>query len=128
MEWIRMIGLCMLTAVLVIVLKQMNPAVAGLVCAAFGVMMLGMVLPQIRAYIETIRSFLGRVGLRGAYYTVMLKTTGIVLVTQVASEVCRDMEAHSIAKRVELCGRLALLGIAIPVFIELAGMAVDMLC
>jgi len=127
LEWLRLIGLCMLTATMVIILRQMNPTAAGLLCAAFGVMMLGMVLPQIRAYISAIRAFLENVGLDGAYYGVMLKAMGIVLITQIAVQVCQDMDAQSIAKRVELCGRLALLGIAVPVFIELADLAVRML-
>ena len=127
MEWIRLIGLCMLTAVLVVTLRQMNPVISGLLCAAFGVMLLGMVLPQIRTYIETIRGFLADVGLEVEYYAVMLKAMGIVLVTQIAMQICADMDAQAVAQRVELCGRLALLGIAVPVFIELTQMAVDVL-
>lgn len=127
MEWIRLIGFCLLTAALVMTLRQMNPAFAGLLCAAFGVMIVGAALPAVRESVETIRTFLTSLGLEGAYYRVMLKAMGIVLVTQIAVQVCQDMDAPSIAKRAELCGRLALLGIAVPVFIELTRMAVDVL-
>lgn len=127
MEWIRLIGLCVLTAALVVTLRQMNPVMAGLLCAAFGVMLLGMVLPEIGRYVETIRSFLQSIGLEGDYYAVMLKAMGIVLITQVATQICSDMDAPAIAQRVELCGRLALMSIAVPVFMGLTQMAVDAL-
>ena len=108
MEWIRLIGFCLLTA-------------------AFGVLIVSAVLPQVREYIGTIREFLDSLGLSGEYYRVMLRAMGIVLVTQIAVQVCRDMDAPSIAQRAELCGRLALLGVAVPVFIELTRLAVDVL-
>ena len=127
MEWIRLIGFCLLTAALVMTLRQLHPPFAGLLCAAFGVLIVSAVLPQVRGYIETIRTFLESLGLSGAYYRVMLRAMGIVLVTQIAVQVCRDMDAPSVAQRAELCGRLALLGVAVPVFIELTRLAVDVL-
>lgn len=127
MEWFRLIGFCLLAAVLVAILRQMSPAVAGLLSIAFGAMLLGAALPEIRDYIEMIRQFLATLGLEGTYYKTMLKAMGIVLVTQLAVQACKDMDAPSIAQRAELCGRLALLGIAVPVFISLTQTAVDVL-
>lgn len=127
MEWIRLIGFCLLTAALVMTLRQMNPSIAGLLSVAFGVLIVGAVLPGVSSYIETIREFLASLGLDGQYYQIMLKAMGIVLVTQIAVQVCRDMDAPSIAQRVELCGRLALLGVAVPVFVSLTSMAVNIL-
>ena len=127
MEWIRLIDFCLLTAALTMTLQQMHPAFAGLLCAAFGVLIVSAVLPQVREYIGTIREFLDSLGLSGEYYRVMLRAMGIVLVTQIAVQVCRDMDAPSIAQRADLCGRLALLGVAVPVFIELTRLAVEVL-
>jgi len=126
-EWLRLIGICLLSGVLVMLLRQLHPAMAALLCAVFGVMVVAAVLPDLRSYVVSIRDFLLSLGLDGQYYTVMLKAMGIVLVTQIASQVCRDMDAPSVAQRAELCGRLALLGIVMPVFLSLTQMAVDVL-
>lgn len=117
----------MLAAVMVIAFRQISPVWAGGICAVFGLLMLGLIMPQIQAYIGVIREFLQSIGLPGEYYGLMLKTMGIVLITQVSSQVCRDMDADTIARRVEMCGRIALLGVAVPVFIELTQMAVGVL-
>ena len=127
MEWLRLIGFCILTAMLVVVLRQMHPATAGLLAAAFGILMLGALLPQIKAHIDTVLALMDSLHLDGMYGAVMIKAMGIVLVTQIAVQVCRDMDAASVALRAEFCGRLALLGIAVPVFVELAQMAVGVL-
>ena len=57
----------------------------------------------------------------------MLKAMGIVLITQIAIQVCEDMGASSITRRVELCGRIALMSIAVPVFIELTQLVIGVL-
>ena len=122
-----MMGCCLLAGAMVMLLRQMQPAAAGLLCAALGVLVLSAALPQLAAYVSGIRDFLATMGLEGEYYQVMLKAMGIVLVTQLCAQVCQDMDAPSVAQRAELCGRLALLGVALPVFLSLARMAVGVL-
>lgn len=127
MEWVRLIGFCMLAAVMVMLLRQMQPQTAALLSVAFGAMLVSMLLPAVQSYIETIRAFLASLDLEAEYYRVMLKAMGIVLVTQLAVEVCRELDAPTIAQRAELCGRMALLGVALPVFVSLTQMAVGAL-
>ena len=111
MEWIRLIGFCLLAAVMVMLLRQVNSAMAGLLSAAFGVLVLSLVLPQIKQYIDAIQAFLVSLELEGRYYAIMLKAMGVVLVTQMAVQVCIDLDAPTVARRAELCGRAALLGV-----------------
>lgn len=126
-EWLRLIGFCLLAASMVMVLRQMHPQTAGLLCIAFGVLVMALVLPDIGEMIKTIRTFLLSLGLDAQYYRIMLKAMGIVLVTQLAVQACQDMDAPSIARRAAFCGRIALLGVSVPVFMELTQMAVDVL-
>ena len=127
MEWPRFIGFCLLAAAMVMLLRQLHPPTAGLLSIAFSVLMLGVLLPEIGSYVQTIRTFLQSLELDAAYYRVMLKAMGIVLVTQLAVQACQDMDAPSIARRAAFCGRIALLSVAIPVFMNLTRMAVNIL-
>lgn len=127
MEWLRLIGFCLLAAAMVLVLRQMHPQTAGLLSMAFGVLLVMLVLPGVQTYIETIRVFLSELNLDTQYYKTLLKAMGIVLVTQLAVQFCQDMDAPSIARRAEFCGRIALLGVTLPVFMSLTKMAVDVL-
>ena len=122
-----MIGSCILAAVTVMLLRQVAPPVAALCSVAFGAMLVSAALPGVRAYVDEIRAFLGSLGLDGEYYAVMLRAMGIVLVTQLAVEICRELDAPAVARRAELCGRLALMGVALPVFVSLTRMAVEAL-
>ena len=127
MDWLRMIGFCLLAAAMVLVLRQMHPQTAGLLSIAFSVLLVMQVLPGVQTYIETIRVFLAQLNLDTQYYRILLKAMGNVLVTQMAVQFCMDMDAPSIARRAEFCGRIAMLGVALPVFMTLTQMAVDVL-
>ena len=127
MEWLRLIGFCLLAASMVLVLRQMQPQTAGLLSIAFGVLLVMMVLPGIQTYIESIREFLTELNLDTQYYRILLKAMGIVLVTQLAVQFCQEMDAPTIARRAEFCGQIALMGVALPVFMTLTRMAVDIL-
>ena len=127
MEWMRLIGFCMLAGAMVMLLGQMQQQAAALLSVAFGVLIVGATLGQIAGYIETVASFLDSLNLDAQYFKVMVKAMGVVLVTQLAVQACEDMQASSIARRAEAVGRLALLSVAMPVFMELTQMAVDVL-
>lgn len=127
MNWGMYLGLVLLSAGLVMLLRQMYSPAASLLTILFGVMTLSAILPTLGEYAAMIGEFLGAMSLDGTYGAVMIKTMGIVLLTQLSSEACREMDAPGIARCAELCGRIALLGIAVPVFISLTQMAVDVL-
>lgn len=127
MEWLRLMGFCLLAGAMVMVLRQLQPQAAALLSVAFGALVVGTLLAQVAGYIDAVRSFLYSLNLDAQYFTIMLKSMGVVLVTQLAVQACEDMEAPSIARRAEFVGRLALLSVAMPVFMELTQMAVDVL-
>ena len=116
---IRLIGFCLLAAVMTMLLRQMNPGVAALTLLTL--------LPAVGEYVTQIQAFLATLALDAVYGQTMLRAMGIVLITQFAAQVCRDMDAPSIACRAELCGRLLLLGVSLPIFLKLTQMAVGAL-
>ena len=127
MEWLRLMGFCLLAGAMVMLIRQMQPQAAAFLSVAFGVMVVSATLAQIAGYIENVQAFLASLDLDAQYWSVMVKAVGIVLVTQLAVQACEDMDAPSVARRAEAVGRLALLSVAIPVFMELTQMAVDVL-
>ena len=127
MDWLALMGLALLTAGMAMLLRQMYPPAAAVLTIVFGVLMLCALLPMIREYVNAIDSFLSGVALGGEYGAMMLKAMGVVLLTQLSSEACQELGAPGIARYAEFCGRIALLGIAVPVFISLTEMAVDVL-
>lgn len=127
MEWTKIIGLCLLAASLVMVLRQMNPQAAMLLTVAFGVIVVGAVLPELAEDLRRLEAFLASLNLSSDYFSVMLRAMGIALTTQLAVQVCQEMDAPRIAGKAELVGRLAMIGIVLPVFMEITETAVGIL-
>ena len=127
MEWLRLMGFCLLAGAMVMLIRQMQPQAAALLSVAFGVLIVSAMLTPIAHYVQIVRTFLASLDMDEQYFGVMIKSMGIVLITQLAVQACEDMDAPSIARRTELVGRLALLSVAVPVFMELTQMAVDVL-
>lgn len=127
MEWTKIIGLCLLAASLVMVLRQMNPQAAMLLTVAFGVIVAGAVLPELAEDVRRLEGFLASLNLASDYFTVMLRAMGVALTTQLAVQVCQEMDAPQIASKAELAGRLAMIGIVLPVFMEITESAVGIL-
>ena len=127
MEWLRLLGLCLLAGAMVMLLGQMQPQAAALLSVAFGVLIVSAMLTPIAHYVQIVRTFLASLDMDEQYFGVMIKSMGIVLITQLAVQACEDMDAPSIARRAEFVGRMTLLSMALPVFIELTQMAVNAL-
>ncbi len=61
------------------------------------------------------------------YLTLILKAIGVGYTVELGADICRDLGAESIAKRMEMLGRVELLLLALPPTTELIRLACDML-
>ena len=100
--------------VLALILGQYRPEFRMLVTAAVTLLLMAMVLEQLSPVLEQLRSTMELTGLTGDYAAILFKAVGICLLTQLAGDVCRDSGESSIASKIELAGRAAILLTAMP--------------
>ncbi len=55
----------------------------------------------------------------GESFRVMMKALGIAFLVAISASFCRDLGENSIAEKVELCGKTAILALSIPVLTEI---------
>lgn len=104
--------------VLALILGQYRPEFRMLVTAAVTLLLMVMVLEQLSSVLEQLRSTMELTGLTGDYAAILFKAVGICLLTQLAGDVCRDSGESSIASKIELAGRAAILLTAMPLIQE----------
>ena len=115
---LRVIGVALLVAFLVLILKNMKSEAAsllrvgGLVVLLCGaILLLSEILTEFRSLIffdEAER-----------YVGIMTRALGLALVSQIGGDICRDMGETSVGSVVELCGRVAILSLCLPLISEL---------
>ena len=104
--------------VLALILGQYRQEFRMLVTAAVTLLLMAMVLEQLSPVLEQLRSTMELTGLTGDYAAILFKAVGICLLTQLAGDVCRDSGESSIASKIELAGRAAILLTAMPLIRE----------
>lgn len=113
--------------VLALILGQYRPEFRMLVTAAVTLLLMAMVLEQLSPVLEQFRSTMELTGLTGDYAAVLFKAVGICLLTQLAGDVCRDSGESSIASKIELAGRAAILLTAMPLIQEVLAWAWELM-
>ena len=113
--------------VLALILGQYRPEFRMLITAAVTLLLMAMVLEQLSPVLEQLRSTMELTGLTGDYAAVLFKAVGICLLTQLAGDVCRDSGESSIASKIELAGRAAILLTAMPLIQEVLAWAWELM-
>ena len=113
--------------VLALILGQYRPEFRMLVTAAVTLLLMAMVLEQLSPVLEQLRSTMELTGLTGGYAAILFKAVGICLLTQLAGDVCRDSGESSIASKIELAGRAAILLTAMPLIQEVLAWAWELM-
>lgn len=84
-------------------------------------------LPQVQRIVQTAESLWAQSGLDTGYFTVLCKAAGIAYLTEIGGDVCRDCGESAIASAVGLCGRISMTVLALPLFLHLAEIVLEVM-
>ena len=126
MDVLKILGICLIVAVLCVLLRQYKPEYALIISALGGTMLLIFLVGQIVPAFSSLKTFLSRFGLEAFYFTVALKAVGIGYITQFIADTCRDAGQGAIASKAELAGKLATFALAVPMLEALLEIAMRM--
>lgn len=121
------VGIALTAAALAVLLKQYQQDFSMLVGLAAGTLILLSVVLKIQPVVAEINSLLSKSGVNPQYVQILLKSLGICFVTQLATDSCRDAGETAIASKVELAGKVCILLMALPLFEQVANLAIGLL-
>jgi len=123
MNLIAIIGFILSAAFLAVLLRRHTPESAIAISLGVGIIVLGVIVTQISPVITRINSLLSATSQQSEYITVLFKALGVCILTQLASDSCKDAGESSLAEKAELAGKVSLLLLALPLFEEIARIA-----
>lgn len=109
-----LIGLSIVSCIVVIVVKQYKPEFALITTIAAGSVILFMLLGRFTSVFNELKLISESAGIKSEYMEVMLKGLGICYLTQFSSDICNDFGQSSLASKIELCGKITLAVLSIP--------------
>lgn len=127
MDVMKLLLLCVATALMCAALRVQRPELAMALSIAAGVMALIWALGHVQSAIEGLTELAGGAGLQSGAVTVMLRAAGVALLTEFAAQLCRDAGEGALAGRVEFGGRAALMAMCVPLVSGLAARLIELL-
>ncbi len=121
------VGAGIIMCVLVVTVKQFKPELAlplGIVC---GVVMTAYIISQALPLFDSIRQIAADNGVNSEFITIAVKSIGICIAVQIASDVCRDAGESALANKLEMGGKITLLIVSLPLFKEMISLAVEII-
>ena len=119
----KLIGLAIVCTVVIVLLRSSRPEQAIILSIVSGVILLIYLLNVMEPIIAEIQSLTSLLAFDSLQGEMLLKCLGLCLLTQSASDVCRDAGEQSIANYVELAGKTAVLLLCLPLFRQLLALA-----
>jgi len=115
----QVIGFGLVAAALIVLMRQHRPEFALLISIAGGLGLLLYVAAAALPVLSQAQGILSRTKIPGTYLKILLQALGICYLTQFAADACRDAGESSIASKIELAGKVAVVVLALPLFSQL---------
>ena len=115
MEIIKVIGLGITALVVIIILKQYKPEFEIYVSLAVGAIILFMVMDKLSSVITLLTNITKKTNMNSEFLEILLKITGISILTEYGVSICKDSGESAIASKVDLGGKVIIIAMSIPI-------------
>ncbi len=115
MEIVKIIGIGLISLIIIVILKQYRPEFVVYVSLIAGVLILSIVLSKISAIVELLKSLTNATSINGQFLTLLIKITGIAFLTEFAVSICKDTGESAIANKIDIGGKVVIVGMSIPI-------------
>ena len=112
-------GVIILTIILVLALKSHSKEISTVLSITACCMAAIVALRYLQPVIEFLRHIEKLTALNNDMVEILLKVTGIGIITEIASLVCKDAGNESMGKSMQLLGTAVVLYLSIPMFYSL---------
>jgi stage III sporulation protein AD len=127
MAILNVLGVAIIAAVMAVLLRQYKQEYSLLIGLGAGIVILLYIIIKAQPVFSELNSLMSKSGISSAYAQILIKALGICFLTQLAADACKDSGETAIASKVELVGKFSILLLALPLFEQVAQLAVGLL-
>lgn len=119
MEIIKIIGIGITALIIIIILKQYKPEFAVYTSIVAGIAILLLSLSQMSGVINLLKDISSRSSISSEFLGIILKITGIAILTEFAVSICQDSGESAIANKIDIGGKIMIITMSIPIISSL---------
>ena len=118
MNLIGLIVVAMLAATLSVMIKKYNPEYSIFISIIAGIFILSVMLYEVATSVQKIKDLIATSEVSYEHAKILFKALGICFLVQFASYACNDAGESALAAKIELAGKILIIGLALPLFEE----------
>lgn len=126
-EIIKIIGIGLTALIIAIILKQYRPEYAIYVSIIVGVLILFLIMESFTGIINLLKSISSKTYINKQFLGILLKITGIAIVTEFAVSICSDAGEKAIASKIEIGSKVIIITMSIPIISSLLELIIEIL-
>ncbi|WP_019532737.1 stage III sporulation protein AD [Paenibacillus ginsengihumi] len=115
MEIVQIVGLGLMTAILVLIVKEQKPMFAFLLTVFTGITIFLFLLGKITSLIGVLEELAGKADVDMIFLRTILKIIGIAYIAEFGAQIVRDAGQEAVASKIELSGKILIMIMAIPI-------------
>ena len=126
-EILKIIGIGLVALVIAIILMQYRPEFAIYVSMIAGVLILVLIMNKFTGIINLLKSISDKTYINQQFLGILLKITGIAIITEFAVSICSDAGEKAIASKIEIGSKVIIIAMSIPIISSLLELIVEIL-
>jgi len=119
MEFVQVIGVGLIALVIIMVLKQNKPEFVIYVELIAGIIILSLCFDKIAAVVNFVYELSSKIQLSNRFVGIMLKITGIAILSEFATSLCKDAGESAIGSKIEIGSKVLIVTTSIPIISSL---------
>ncbi len=127
MDIIKIIGIAFIAVIIIVILKQYRPEFAIYASIIAGVLILTLASGTLSGIINMINSISSKTNINSDFLVILIKITGIAILTEFAVSICKDSGESAIASKVDIGGKVIIISMSIPIINALIDTVVKIL-
>ena len=112
---VKIIGIGLVALIIIIIIKQYKPEFAIYISIIAGIIILYMILDEFKNIISLLQTITTKSGINSQFLSLLLKITGIALLTEFAISICKDAGESAIASKIEIGIKVVVISMSIPI-------------
>ena len=106
-------------------LKEHKPEFKIYISIVVGIIIFAIAADQLKDFIYLINKLTQRINVNQNFVGILLKITGIAILTEFAVSICNDSGETSIASKIDLGGKIIILSMSVPIITSLLEVLLD---
>ena len=127
MDVFKIIGVGFVATIIAVILKEYRKEYVIYVSIIAGIIIISMSMNFLSEIISTLTNLSEKLGTNSNFIVLLLKITGLSILLEFAISICQDSGENAIATKIDLGGKILILGMSVPVISKLVEILFNMI-